>query len=71
MVKNRLTVIVLCFVLGSILLSGCVENTAQNQTYEKTIAIARTEIWKEISGRVAASATAPLSRLTGEPPPKI
>lgn len=57
MLRKRLTVVLLCLALVPVLLSGCVENTAQSQTYEKTIATARTEIWKEISGRGAASAT--------------
>ncbi|WP_303870325.1 hypothetical protein [Acetobacterium wieringae] len=39
------------------MLLGCVSHLAQNQTYEKTIATAWTEIRKEISGRGAASAT--------------
>ncbi|OXS25297.1 MAG: hypothetical protein BI182_16820 [Acetobacterium sp. MES1] len=55
MMKKSLAVVVLGLLL--VLLSGCVNHSAQNQTYEKTIATARTEIWKEISGRGAASAT--------------
>lgn len=56
MIKKRLTVVVLCILLVLVPLSGCKKN-AQSQSYEKTIATARTEIWNEISGRGAASAT--------------
>ncbi|MCG2729840.1 MAG: beta-lactamase family protein [Acetobacterium sp.] len=57
MLKKRLTVVILSILLVLVPLSGCEKNAAQSQTYEKTIATARTEIWKEISGRGAASAT--------------
>lgn len=57
MMKKPLTVVALSLLLVLVSLSGCEKNSAQSQTYEKTIATARTEIWKEISGRGAASAT--------------
>jgi CubicO group peptidase (beta-lactamase class C family) len=57
MIKKRLTVVILSLVMVLVVLSGCEKNTASSQSYEKTIATARTEIWKEITGRGAASAT--------------
>lgn len=63
MLKKRLAVVILSLLLILIPLSGCAtsssqsQNQKQNQSYEKTIATARTEIWKEVIGRGASSAT--------------
>ena len=57
MLKKRLTVVILSLLVLLIPLSGCATTPSQSQNYEKTIATARTEIWKEITGRGAASAT--------------
>ncbi|WP_296558084.1 serine hydrolase domain-containing protein [uncultured Acetobacterium sp.] len=69
MLKKRFTVVILSLLLILIPLSGCTttssqsqnqkqnQNQKENQSYEKTIARARTEIWKEVIGRGASSAT--------------
>nr|WP_320024377.1 serine hydrolase domain-containing protein [uncultured Acetobacterium sp.] len=55
MLKKLLT-ISLSLILLLVPLSGCT-TTSQSQSYDKTIATARTEIWKAISGGGASSAT--------------
>lgn len=55
MLKKLLT-IGLSLILLLVPLSGCT-TTSQSQSYDKTIATARTEIWKAISGGGASSAT--------------
>lgn len=55
MLKKTLT-IGLSLILLLVPLAGCT-TTSQSQSYDKTIATARTEIWKAISGGGASSAT--------------
>lgn len=53
---KKMLIISLSFLMILVPLSGCT-TTSQSQSYEKTIATARTEIWKAISGGGASSAT--------------
>jgi CubicO group peptidase (beta-lactamase class C family) len=59
MLKKRLAGVLLSLLLFLVFVSGCTTTSSQsqNQSYEKTIATARTEIWKEVIGRGASSAT--------------
>lgn len=57
MLKKRLTVVILSLFLILVPLAGCTTAPSQSQSYEKTIASARTEIWKAIAGGGASSAT--------------
>ncbi len=54
--KKKMLVIGLSFLLFLVPLSGCA-TTSPSHSYDKTIATARTEIWKAISGGGASSAT--------------
>ena len=58
----RLSKIVTAILTGVMILSvtassGCITNTAAQDTYEKAIITARTEIWKDINSGKAGSAT--------------
>lgn len=57
MLKKRLTAVILGLLLILVPVAGCTTTPAQSQSYEKTIATARTEIWKAIAGGGASSAT--------------
>ena len=53
---KKMLIIGLSLLMLLVPLSGCATKT-QSQSYDKTIATARTEIWKAISGGGASSAT--------------